>query len=120
MTKQNIQLGLGNPAPAASTCGCGGGECMCGHGSAHAASTSSVGAAEGAVTTSLLVEGMTCEHCVASVTEELSGLIGVEAVSVDLQPGGASRVTVASDSPLRDEDVRAAVEEAGYTLVGRP
>jgi len=59
------------------------------------------------------VSGMTCDHCVASVTEEISGLDGVTAVAVDL-PTGA--VTVTSTTPLAEADVRNAVEEAGYRL----
>jgi copper chaperone CopZ len=66
----------------------------------------------------LFVSGMTCSHCVSSVTEELSALDGVEDVSVDLAPGGDSRVTVTSARPLADDEVRAAVEEAGYSLSG--
>ena len=64
-----------------------------------------------------LVEGMTCSHCVASVTEELSELADVESVSVDLEVGGASRVTVVSAAPLPLVDVRTAVTGAGYMLV---
>jgi copper chaperone CopZ len=67
--------------------------------------------------TEYLVEGMTCSHCVMSVTEELSAVAGVEKVDVDLKAGGQSRVTVDSSAPVSDEAVRAAVEEAGYTLV---
>ena len=59
------------------------------------------------------VSGMTCEHCVASVTEEISGIDGVRTVAVDL-PTGA--VTVTSETPLDEARVRAAVEEAGYRL----
>ncbi len=64
-----------------------------------------------------LVEGMTCSHCIASVTEEVSELAGVESVTVDLQVGAASRVTVVSAAPLPLDGVRAAVIEAGYRLV---
>ncbi|MET0781037.1 MAG: heavy-metal-associated domain-containing protein [Microbacterium sp.] len=63
------------------------------------------------------VNGMTCGHCVSSVTEELSGLEGVQSVSVDLNAGGASRVMVVSSRPVPAEAVRAAVSEAGYDLV---
>jgi copper chaperone CopZ len=63
------------------------------------------------------VQGMTCGHCVSAVTEELTGLDGVTAVSVDLTPGGTSTVTVTSDAPLDAGDVRAAVDEAGYEVV---
>ncbi len=59
------------------------------------------------------VTGMTCDHCVASVTEEISEIDGVTAVAVDL-PTGA--VTVTSSGPVDEADVRAAVEEAGYKL----
>jgi len=70
------------------------------------------------VTTQLAVTGMTCSHCVASVTEELSALDGVENVSIDLVVGGESVVTVASDAPLVDHQLEAAITEAGYALVG--
>lgn len=63
------------------------------------------------------VTGMTCGHCVASVTEELSELAGVNSVNVDLNAGGVSVVTVDSTAALDDELVRAAVSEAGYQLV---
>jgi copper chaperone len=59
------------------------------------------------------VTGMTCGHCVASVTEEVSGLPGVEDVQVDLATG---EVVVTSADPLERADVEAAVEEAGYAL----
>jgi copper chaperone CopZ len=67
--------------------------------------------------TDYLVSGMTCGHCVASVTEEISALDGVESVVVDLNAGGTSRVSVASSAPLELASVRAAVDEAGYALV---
>ena len=62
------------------------------------------------------VTGMTCGHCVAAVTEEVSRLDGVSSVDVDLNAGGDSRVTVTSAEPLSIEAVREAVDEAGYTL----
>ena len=61
------------------------------------------------------VTGMTCGHCVASVTEEITEIDGVTDVAVDL-PTGAVRVT--SERPLDEARVRAAVEEAGYQLAG--
>ncbi|MFL0565144.1 heavy-metal-associated domain-containing protein [Microbacterium sp. 179-I 1D1 NHS] len=70
-----------------------------------------------AVNEELLVTGMTCAHCVASVREELSEIDGVEAVSVDLVAGGTSHVTVHSATPLDDDALTAAIEEAGYTRV---
>ena len=62
------------------------------------------------------VTGMTCSHCVAAVTEEISRIDGVDTVAVDLNAGGDSRVTVTSAAPLPLDAVRAAVDEAGYTL----
>ena len=61
------------------------------------------------------VTGMTCAHCVRSVTEEISALDGVADVAVDL-PTGA--VAVTSARPLDEAQLRAAVEEAGYVLAG--
>ena len=63
--------------------------------------------------TTYTVTGMTCAHCVASVTEEVEALPGVEDVSVDLATGA---VTVASGAPLDVAAVAAAVEDAGYAL----
>lgn len=68
------------------------------------------------MTSDYLVTGLTCGHCVSSVTSELTGIDGVTNVSVDLVRGGASRVTVSSSSELEIDAVRAAVAEAGYTL----
>ena len=65
------------------------------------------------LTQSLTVTGMTCDHCVASVTEEISELGSVEAIAVDLETGS---VTVTSSQPLDPAAVRAAVEEAGYAV----
>lgn len=60
------------------------------------------------------VTGMTCGHCAKSVTAEISRLPGVQGVTVDVASG---RVVVSSEQPLAHESVRAAVDEAGYTLV---
>ncbi|WP_205472135.1 heavy-metal-associated domain-containing protein [Nocardioides sp. SYSU D00038] len=59
------------------------------------------------------VSGMTCGHCVASVTEELTELPGVEDVAVTLETGA---VVVTSAAPLDRAAVAAAVAEAGYEL----
>ena len=59
------------------------------------------------------VTGMTCDHCVRAVTTEVGAIDGVTDVDVDLTTG---RVTVISDSPVATDDVRDAVEEAGYSL----
>ena len=67
-------------------------------------------------TATFSVTGMTCAHCVAAVTEEVSRLDGVSAVDVALNAGGDSRVTVTSTAPVPVEAIREAVDEAGYTL----
>jgi copper chaperone CopZ len=67
-------------------------------------------------TTTYSVTGMTCQHCVNSVTEELSQISGVSTVDVFLVPGGASSVQVTSEGELDRAEVRSAVEEAGYEL----
>ena len=64
-------------------------------------------------TSSYTVEGMTCGHCVLSVTEEVSEVPGVTDVDVDLASG---RMVVTSEDPVDDERVRAAVVEAGYRV----
>ena len=64
-------------------------------------------------TQSYTVSGMTCGHCVASVTEEVSEVPGVESVDVTLETGA---LTVTSAEPVDDAAIRAAVEEAGYQL----
>ncbi|MFE4519032.1 heavy-metal-associated domain-containing protein [Kitasatospora sp. NPDC056783] len=73
-------------------------------------------AAESAQTSVFQVKGMTCGHCVSSVTAELKKLDGVDDVAVDLATG---QVTVGSTRALADSDVAAAIDEAGYDLIGR-
>ncbi|MET8760146.1 heavy-metal-associated domain-containing protein [Lentzea sp. NPDC004782] len=65
---------------------------------------------------SYTVNGMTCGHCVSSVTEEVSRISGVSDVAVDLPTG---RLTITSAAPVALDDVRAAVAEAGYELAER-
>ncbi len=65
------------------------------------------------VTTHVKVSGMTCGHCVAAVTEELSEIGGVECVDVVLESGV---LTITSAGPLDPAEVDAAVAEAGYSV----
>jgi copper chaperone CopZ len=65
------------------------------------------------MSTTYAVSGMTCEHCVRSVTEEVSEVPGVAGVEVDLASG---RLVVHGDDVPADA-IRAAVDEAGYALV---
>ncbi|MFF4958359.1 heavy-metal-associated domain-containing protein [Streptomyces sp. NPDC001222] len=70
----------------------------------------------GSVTTVYRVSGMSCGHCEGSVSGEISGIAGVSSVTAVASTG---EVTVVSAAPLDDEAVRAAVDEAGFELVGK-
>ncbi|WP_182904960.1 heavy-metal-associated domain-containing protein [Microbispora sp. H13382] len=86
--------------------------CACGTESAQAEVAAEANAADGRVYS---VSGMTCGHCVSSVSGEIGKIGGVTGVAVDL-PAGA--VTV-SGAGFTDEEIRAAVEQAGYQLGSR-
>ncbi|MGW1372671.1 heavy-metal-associated domain-containing protein [Streptomyces sp. NPDC002446] len=70
----------------------------------------------GEVTTTYKVTGMTCGHCEGAVSSEIGEIAGVSSVRAVAATG---LVTVVSKAPLDDEAVRAAVDEAGYELVGQ-
>ncbi|MDT0306331.1 heavy-metal-associated domain-containing protein [Streptomyces sp. DSM 44917] len=62
------------------------------------------------------VSGMTCGHCEGAVRSEIGALPGVTEVSAAAATG---LVTVTAEEQPGDEAVAAAVDEAGYELVGR-
>lgn len=96
-----------SPDQTAATSCCG----SCGtDDAAHEVTT---GIAGSATTTDYVVSGMTCGHCVGSVTDALSALPGVTGVDVDLSTG---TVSIASTEALSVVTVREAVAEAGYAL----
>ena len=64
-------------------------------------------------TTTITVEGMTCAGCANSVRAELTHIPGVVDVEVDITNG---TVTIVSDAPVDSAAIRAAVEEAGYSM----
>ncbi|HEX3732768.1 MAG TPA: heavy-metal-associated domain-containing protein [Mycobacteriales bacterium] len=66
-------------------------------------------------TSTYTVTGMTCEHCVSSITSELTELGTLSDVRVELPTG---QLTVTSEGPIDDAAIRAAVDEAGYEIVG--
>jgi copper chaperone len=66
---------------------------------------------------SYLVSGMTCDHCVTAVRDEVAKVYGVIDVQVELVPGAISTVVVASEQPVAESSVREAVAEAGYEVV---
>ena len=103
--KQDIQIGIDEQATAGDGC-CGGG-CCGGNGAD----------APAGVTAEVLVEGMTCSHCVNSVIEEVDAVPGVRGVTVSLVPGGQSKVFVQSDAPVDERRLREAIAEAGYRTV---
>ncbi|MEQ1735706.1 MAG: cation transporter, partial [Rhodoglobus sp.] len=111
-TIDNTHNDLGLTDKNAGGCGCGHGEggCACGHGEGaakhdhvasheHAASHEHTASAD-QFQSEYLVSGMTCNHCVSSVTEEISELAGVDGVQIELNVGGASKVTVGSQVAL--------------------
>lgn len=65
-------------------------------------------------TSTYQVTGMTCGHCAQSVSTEVGSVAGVTDVRVDLASGA---VTVISTEALDTDQVREAVQEAGYQLV---
>ncbi|MGW1895330.1 heavy-metal-associated domain-containing protein [Streptomyces sp. NPDC002004] len=91
------------------------GSCCSPSGSCHS-DAASAEAVQGSVTAVYQVTGMTCGHCEGAVRSEVSELAGVSSVEAVAATG---RVTVVSAAPLDEEAVRAAVDEAGYELVGR-
>ena len=72
------------------------------------------GAGERAQQTRYTVEGMSCQHCIDAITQEVGAVSGVDRVDVDL---GAGTVTVRG-STLDDAQIREAIDEAGYDVVG--
>ncbi|MEV7023339.1 cation transporter [Kitasatospora sp. NPDC093558] len=105
MSKTTVTIDPSAAEATVSSC-CG----SCGTGDAPASAVESAGRAV------FQVQGMTCGHCVSAVTAELKKIDGVTEVAVDLATG---RVTVDATAPLGDEAVAAAIDEAGYELVGR-
>jgi copper ion binding protein len=65
--------------------------------------------------TCVTVTGLTCQHCVMSVTEEVADIDGVSAVDVRLDTG---QLTVLADRDVERGEIEAAVLEAGFELAG--
>ncbi|MDT0318263.1 heavy-metal-associated domain-containing protein [Streptomyces millisiae] len=62
------------------------------------------------------VSGMSCGHCEKAVSAEIGALPGVTDVSATADTG---LVTVVTETPVTDDAIRTAVDEAGYELVDR-
>ncbi len=57
--------------------------------------------------------GLTCGHCVHAVTDELTALDGVNEVEIHLVAGGTSAVTITGDREVGEDELAAALDEAG-------
>lgn len=108
-----VDLNISDTLATNSSGGCG---CGC---SGHGATTDTPADAEttptgNATTAVYTVSGMTCDHCVQAVTEEVLTLSGVSAVQVDLESG---RLAVTAEGPVDFDRIVEAVAEAGdYTV----
>lgn len=68
-------------------------------------------------TTTVKATGLTCNHCAMSVTEEVSEVEGVDAVTVDVIKDGESTITIEHSKPISGTAVNAAIAEAGFEVV---
>lgn len=99
-----------------SSCGCGG--CGCGSNSNEGLTITSRPTEETMSNNiTLKIDGMTCGHCVSSITEELNEVPGVSNVQVTLAAGGTSTAVITTNSAIESSVLEAAVTEAGYTFV---
>ena len=61
------------------------------------------------------VPGISCDHCRQAIEAEIAGVAGVGTVRVDIEAK-----TVEVEGEARPEDIRAAIEEAGYEIASQP
>jgi copper chaperone len=66
-------------------------------------------------TRTIIVTGMTCDHCANAITAEIGRLPGVTEIDVDVAHG---TVSITGPQLPGDAALREAVEEAGYELAG--
>ncbi len=60
------------------------------------------------------IEGMSCQHCVMRVKKAIDGLAGVSKSEIAI----GSAVITFDETALKLEDVKSAVEKAGYKVTG--
>ena len=60
------------------------------------------------------VEGLTCQHCVSAVTEEVGAIPGVRKVRLDLH---TARLELQADRAIEPTELHRAVADAGYGLI---
>ena len=68
-------------------------------------------------TTDFGVTGLTCDHCVMTVSRAAALVPGVTGVTIDLVPNGQSTLHILSDAPVDANAIDAAITDAGYELV---
>jgi copper chaperone len=66
------------------------------------------------MTTTIKVKGMSCQHCVASVTKALSAIDGISDVQVNLEKGTA---VIQEDGPINPETIKKAIAATGFEVV---
>jgi len=96
-----------------SSAGCG---CGCSQDDKPLNITARPGLAADTQATRVEIDGMTCGHCVASVSEELQEIPGVTDVQVELVANGTSTATITSSTALDEQAIRSAIDEAGYSV----
>lgn len=101
-------------APSAAGCSCCGPRSSSASPSTATSTAVTTSASAGGSVLEFGVEGLTCGHCVQTVERAVSALEGVDSASVDLVPGGRSRLAVRGKTD--DAAVRGAVSSAGYAL----
>ncbi|UKF32443.1 heavy-metal-associated domain-containing protein [Clavibacter phaseoli] len=99
-------------ASDASACAC----CAAPDTAEHSAADSELASSSSQITSAFGVTGMTCAHCVSTVTQALEEIPGVDEVRVSLAAGGTSTVDVVGAGSIDPAVVAATIERAGYTL----
>lgn len=64
--------------------------------------------------TTIKIKGMSCQHCVASVTKALSEIDGISDVNVNLEKGEAS---FNENSPVSPDTIKDAITRIGFEVV---
>ena len=69
---------------------------------------------ENEIMPTIKVKGMSCQHCVASVTKALSEIKGISDVQVNLEKGEAA---FKENSPVPDQTIKDAITKIGFEVV---
>lgn len=101
------------PLASAAQSGCG---CCSPASDTRAASSTAARPQVQASVAQYALEGLTCAHCVRTVEKALSGVAGVRSATVELVPGGTSRLNVTGTAD--QEALAEAIRSSGYALAG--